>query len=107
MARLPWAAASVLTMMFSNSATSLSAPATFTVSWKSWPLAAGGVPICPAATSWFCWRIALMTSLGVSERARSFCGSSHTRMLYWPMPNTVTSPTPGRRASTSRMRIEA
>ena len=47
------------------------------------------MPICPAATSWFCWRIALMTSPGVSERASSCCGLSQTRMLYWPIPKTV------------------
>jgi hypothetical protein len=31
----------------------------------------------------------------VRLRAWSFCGSSQTRMLYWPAPNTLTSPTPG------------
>ena len=42
-----------------------------------------------------------MTSLGISESARIFPGSSQTRMLYWPMPKTVTSATPATRASLS------
>ena len=42
-----------------------------------------------------------MTSLGMSASACIFAGSSQIRMLYWPMPKTVTSPTPGTRASLS------
>ena len=42
-----------------------------------------------------------MTSLGVSERCRICSGSSQMRMLYCPMPKTMTSPTPGTRASLS------
>ena len=55
-------------MICSNWSTSVSAPSTFTVSWKSWPAGVGGMPIWPAATLAFCFWMALMTSLGVSER---------------------------------------
>ena len=51
--------------------------------------------------------MAMMTSFGVSERSRISSGSSQTRMAYWPMPNTVTSPTPGSRASLSLSEIVA
>ncbi len=42
-----------------------------------------------------------MTSAGVSARAFICSGSSQTRMLYWPIPNTKVSPTPGMRDSVS------
>ena len=59
------------------------------------------MPIWPAATLAFCFWMALMMSLGASERCRINSGSSQMRMLYSPTPRTITSPTPGRRASRS------
>ena len=47
MMRPPWPVA-ILTMMFSNSSTSSSRPATLTGNWKLWPAGAGGMPIWPA-----------------------------------------------------------
>ena len=38
-------------------------------------------------------------------RAFSFSGSSQTRMEYWPAPNTLTLPTPGRRATARPCRL--
>ena len=106
MMRPPWPVA-ILTMMFSNSSTSSSRPATLTGNWKLWPAGAGGMPSWPAGTWRFCCWMALMTSLGSSPRVLSISGSSQTRMLYWPTPKTVTSPTPGSRAMTSRRLIQA
>ena len=89
-------------MICSNSAASASAPSTLTVSWKACPAGVGGMPTCPAVTLAFCFWTALITSAGVRERWRISSASSQMRMLYWPMPNTMTSPTPGRRANLSR-----
>ena len=97
----PPAPGSVLTTISANSASVASRPETFTVSWKSCPAGTGGAPTWPAATSWFCERMALMTSAGVSPRACSCSGSSQIRIEYSPMPKRRTWPTPGRRESPS------
>ncbi len=77
------------------------------VSWKSWPVGAGGMLIWPAATKTLCFWIAASTSLGISDRSRRREGLSHTRMLYWPTPKTFTSATPGTRTNLSRSRSVA
>ena len=51
--------------------------------------------------------VSLSSSDGISPRTWSLFGSSHTRIEYWPAPNTVTLPTPGRRESSSRMLMVA
>ena len=71
------------------------------VYWKLTPGGVGGVPIWPAVTSWLCCCSASTTSWASRLRALSFSGSSQMRMEYWPAPNTLTLPTPGRRASSS------
>ena len=43
---------------------------------------AGGVPTWPAAITWFCWRMARITSAGSSPKDSSFSGSSQMRMEY-------------------------
>ena len=88
-------------MISANSSDRVRLLPTSIVSWNASPGRVGGMPTWPAATYAFCDRIALMTSLGMSERCSICCGSSQIRMLYWPMPKTVTSPTPGTRASLS------
>ena len=91
----------VLTAMFSNCCAVVKRPRRSSVNWNACPFGAGGEPTCPAATSWLCCWMALTTSLGISERAFIWSASSQTRMLYWPMPKMVVSPTPGMRASVS------
>ena len=93
--------AAVFRMISPNSEASDSEAGTLAVSWKSWPAGVGGMPTCPAATYAFCACSAPTTSEGISERWTICSGSSQTRMLYSPTPNTTTSPTPGSRASLS------
>ena len=69
------------------------------VYWNCWSFGAGGMPTCPAATSWLCCWTALITSFGTSPNEYNFCGSIQIRIEYSPAPITVTLPTPGRRAS--------
>ena len=105
--RLPPAAVSVLTMMSSNSSDIVERAGHIDRELKVLP---GGGRGC-ADLSGRDLLVLLADRVddvpGVRERASSCCGLSQTRMLYWPIPKTVTSPTPDSRASTSRMRIEA
>ena len=94
-------------MMFSNWVVSSSLPLTLSVYWNAWPGGVGGAPTWPAETCWLCCWIAVTTSDGISPRTWSLFGSSQTRIEYWPAPNTVTLPTPGRRESSSRMLMVA
>lgn len=95
----PPSCASALMTMFSKSGALLSRPLTLSVYWKSWPAGTGGIPTAPAVTSWLCCCTMLMMASGVRPRACTRSGSSQIRIAYWPAPNTVTLPTPGRRAS--------
>ena len=67
-----------------------------TVTLSICPIGAGCAPIWPAGTCAFCAVIAATTSLGISAKLCSLNGSSQTRIAYCA-PNTVMSPTPGRR----------
>ena len=51
-----------------------------TVALSIWPGIDGVPPTSPAATSTFWALMALMTSLGISEKERSLAGSSQMRM---------------------------
>ena len=87
--------------MSANSSSVVSRPCALISNWNVVSVGAGGAPSTPAATCTFCSRIARTTSVAVNWRAASLSGSSHTRMLYSPAPNTWTLPTPGMRASSS------
>jgi hypothetical protein len=87
--------------MPANSSSVVRRPWALTESWKVVSAGLGGAPSTPAATWTFCSRIARTTSVAVSCRAESLSGSSHTRMLYSPAPNTCTAPTPAILASSS------
>src|SRR3546814_4212977 len=68
-----------------------------TVALSICPGGIGCWPNWPAATSVFCAWIAEITSPGISEYDRSRLGSSQMRIAYSD-PNTLVSPTPGRRS---------
>jgi len=87
--------------MSPNCSALASRPSVLTVTWKADEVS-GCCPTEPAATCTFCSRSAATTSLAVSPRVATRDGSSQTRMEYSPAPQTSTSFTPGRRASSSR-----
>ena len=64
-------------------------------------LGCGGWPSAPPATCRFCARSADITSSAVMPRRAMRSGSSQMRIEYSREPNSVTSPTPGMRASSS------
>ena len=96
-----------MTTMSANCAGLSIRPWISTVYWKFWLDGAGGTPIWPAATCWFCCLMTLTTSSGTRPKLYSFCGSIHTRMAYSPTPNTLTLPTPGTRASSLTRLMDA
>ncbi len=61
----------------------------------------GDWPSVPPATCRFCARSADITSSAVMPRSAMRSGSSQTRIEYSREPKSVTSPTPGIRASSS------
>ncbi len=71
-----------------------------TVASSIWFAGCGIPPISPAATSIFWFWIAVTTSAGLSWKLCSLPGSSQIRIAYFE-PNTLTSPTPGTRDSSS------
>ena len=89
------------TMMFSNSAGSLSRPTARTLTCRLWPAGAGCWPTWPAATCTFCSRSAATTSEALSPRLATRTGSSQSRMAYRRSPKMNTSATPFTRLSAS------
>ena len=76
------------TTMAPNCSSVLRRPWVLIESWKVVSDGAGGAPRTPAATWTFCSRITRTTSDAVRCREASLSGSSHTRMLYSPLPKT-------------------
>ena len=67
-------------MMLRNCSGVCSRDCAVTVALSIWPSGCGRPPISPAATSVFWFWMAVMTSLGISWKLGSLCGSSQMRI---------------------------